>query len=435
MRWCSPQSPTTVDVDVHFGVRYRLNMSTADDVPKDDDAPTAEEIEQYSNYVKAANACVRDGPESPDCDKARILEAAAVAYGADPALVDSLHACFQNPDTEECAKALAKVAAIAACTAVTEGAGGYLCTLAAPIVVDIVWPTVSPIVMPVWHWASSLTAYTNDVILDIGKTIGIDLSTDAPPTVTDAYWRIKDPIQQQLKDAYIQSVEALAVAQDSAEKELGLPRQSLGTLTRTGELSVDNGGFNIPLPNKGGFNIPLPNTGDTPESGVDAALRRAALVSELEHWLALEPAWVDEITITQTKVDEHTGKQVRRFVTFPKRPADETSSFRTGWKDFAARTVWWTPSHFAYFTDGWSWGNDQSALADCAATGMARRAQGLKQATAKAIGSVVQKQTMRAEVRKLNELRGASDSSSTLLLVVATAAVAIGGGIWLWKKH
>jgi hypothetical protein len=387
-------------------------MSTTEDVPKDD-APSAEEIEQYSNYVKAADGCLRSGPQSPDCDKARILEAAAVAYGADPSLVDSLHACFQNPDTEECAKALAKVAAIAACTAVTEGAGGILCTYAAPIVVDIVWPTVSPIIMPVWHWANDLTDYTNDMTSQLLEAFGLGavaevfFGGDEGPTFNEQITAIKVSTANQLRNAYTQSLEAVATARNESQKALhsSLTRKDIG-ITRK-DLSLK------------------PTPDDQPDAvgwvsmdpDVVGWVSMDGVQSELEHWLALEPAWVDELNITQP---ESSGT-----VRFRKRPENVGVSFDNGS---------WTPASMDVIGP---LGFDMINIPYCTIVGMQRRAEGLKRATAKAIGSTIKKQTMLADTAKLRSLayrKSESDSSSTLLLVAAAAA-AIGGGIWLWKKH
>jgi hypothetical protein len=383
-------------------------MPNDEQLPDDEtNYPSAQQVQQY---VEAANACLQGGLDDPDCKKAKALEAAAIAAGADPGMVETISTCMQDRGSDECAKAAAKIGAVAACTTATEGVGASLCAKVAPVVVDLVWPFVGPIVGPVWGWGVDLGAAVADFMSGVGEAIlgslGIDLGTTADPTVTDVYWDIKGSIESQLHAAYDQSLEALIVARDQSAKQLDLdtvweqPNQIRES--GTGELRVATPSDRLSIE---GY-----------DAEADAAMER-----ELEFWLAREPAWSSSFKVERKT--ERFGHEVRRFVEFGAKPANVSTSFGPNWR----------PSNFAYFEDGWGWGNDRKALAAAAAEGMARRAQGLSRATTRAIGSVVQKQTMRANAGRLNQL-GAGDSGSSTLLVLATLAALVGGGYWLWAK-
>jgi len=374
----------------------------------DENTPSAKQVKEY---IDAANECLRSGWDS--CDKSKALEAAAVAYGLDPDVAGVAGICLDDPESDACAKASAKLAAVAACTAATEGAGVELCTKFAPVVVDIVWPYVGPIVGPVWKWSVGLLGSAAGVIEGLGKAVGFDFGTDADPTVTDVYWDIQGALFDQLKNAYDQSISAMEAARDSSASELELSEawevKPIDTISQAGKLYLP---------------------GQSPKE----AAMRAAMVDELERWLALEPGWSDEIVVEQTRTI--FGKVQRRFVKFGAKPAGVQSFSTKCGPDANGNWVCsgWNASSFSYFTDGWSWGNDRKALADCAASGMSQRAQGLRQATMNAIGSVIQKQTMRADAARLDELSKRSSGSSGLLLLLFSAA-AVAGGIWLWKKR
>lgn len=358
------------------------------------DSEPVPSVDQIEEYVEAANACIREGIKDPSCDKAKALEAGAIAAGADAQMVRTVSNCVQEYDSEECAKAAAKLGAVSACTAMTEGAGATLCARFAPKVVDLIWPVVGPAVGPVWDWAIGLGEAAFDLVAGFGTAIldslGIDLGTNADPTVTDVYWKIKGAIDSQLQSAYEQSLQSLKVARDAAAEELELPATSVFATSDGRTLNAD-----------------------------------IAMEAELEYWLKREPDWSDEFDVEQTRT--MFGVEGRRYVRFGARPDNLSESFSAEWR----------PSNFAYFVDGWAWGNDRKGLAEAAAGGLAIRAQGLRRGTMRAIGSVIQRQTMLAEKQRLEQIeseQSQSSSSNTLLFVLAAAALA-GGGIWLWNKR
>lgn len=90
-------------------------------------------------------ACL-DNPQQ--CAKDQALNYLAAETGISPEVIRLAAECAQSNDTDACAKAGLILAANAACTYYTAGAGAVsgLCSKVAPILVEFAWPFVKPLI-------------------------------------------------------------------------------------------------------------------------------------------------------------------------------------------------------------------------------------------------------------------------------------------------
>lgn len=397
-------------------------------------------------YAKAAKVCVDEGWDSSNCQQELVTEAAkgaAVAYGVDPSVVDAAEECLSSGgDSEICAKAGAKLAATAGCMVVTEGAGGPICAKLAPFVVDAVWPLAGPPLVATWDIAYGFAegllgglASFAQAILDVA---GIDLSTDADPTVMGIYWDLLGLGRKTLLEQWEVAVEAVQTAQDESRRELGLP---------------------IPLPIIDGETVLLPGSISDPAqvSGeASAAKFRREAVEELERWLRLEPAFTDQIHVI-VRYDDGPFAKPRYEVSFEPvmnkdlGPYDKRVRFGGMDPNMKKMTVGTPRSMEGTYEieegEGWTpWGytydrfkNERKTLAEAYLAGIAFRLEGIKNATTTAVGSVVSTNVAQANKQQRDYFAqriGFKEPEGSLAAPLTAAALLVGGlvGYHYWKK-
>jgi hypothetical protein len=187
-----------------------------------------QDYQTAKGYYDRAKQCMDEGQSSQACKDLqdegfrRGMEAA----GVDPAITDAALECARSGDSEVCAKAAAKVAAVYGCTAATGGGGAYLCSKLAPIVVDKIWPVVGPPLVAAWDLQLGVLDGVVDmlggIISDLGDLLGFGGNDDGP-----SHTEILTAMYQQGYSIVRESIQAseTAVVQADVEsrKELGLP--------------------------------------------------------------------------------------------------------------------------------------------------------------------------------------------------------------------
>lgn len=401
-----------------------------------EEADLEEEAAAAAAYYEKAKTCV-DDVSSHACQDilAEGAEEAAIAYGVDPALAEAAVQCAKERTSEACAKAGATLAATAACTAVTEGAAAPLCAKLAPVVVDLVWPVAGPVLTAVWATAWGFAAGVAGGLADFGasllKSVGFDLSTNAKPTVTDAFWDFLDAGHDAIVPAWTDAVAAVALATRQSEIELDLIPKSTLVLKPKSTLVAN---VNV------GSNSFTSNEWET-------------AVGNLESILKQDPRWMGKVRILGSYVapsgltqpatytweivpegTQQTGNDL--MVVGGATTDDDKTTVDGGWKETSEgeKEARGAPWYFAYYG---SWGNQRNALADAYSVLLAYRLRALSDAASQGVGSVIAR-----NVRKAQRL-GLDRSSSTGInwravipwaLGFAVFAGGVGHAYWKSKK-
>lgn len=396
-------------------------------------------------YAKAAKVCVDEGWDSDNCQQELVTEAAkgaAIAYGVDPSVVEAAEECLSSGgDSEICAKAGAKLAATAGCMVVTEGAGGPLCAKLAPFVVDAIWPLAGPPLVATWDIAygfaegvlGGLASFAQELL----NAVGIDLSTDADPTVMEIYWDLLALGQQTVLQQWEVAVEAVQTAMDESRRELGLLKVPLG-----------NGPVIFP-----------DSVGKVDGPGEDSAAKfRSEAVDMLEMFLRQEPSFVDAIYVVargdwQGATPKYTYEVSFEPVlnkdmgTFDKRVT--LGGMDPGMVKMTVGTPQYIPGSYEVAQgEGWTpWGynfdrfnNERSTLAEAYLAGIAFRLEGIKNATTAAVGAVVSENVAMANKQQrdnfMQRVRFKTPESGSIAapLIVGTLIAGSLLGYWQWKK-
>lgn len=397
-------------------------------------------LEEQAAYVDKARQCV-DDLKSPGCQDLMKEGAkeALVANGVDPAVADATVECIASHDSEVCAKASAKLAATIACDVVTEGAAAPLCGSLAPVIVDLVWPIAGPPLVAVWDVALSFNDAVLGALSQFGAAllgaVGLDLSTDAKPTVTEVYWDFLAAGKAAIEPAWQSAVESVLQANAQSLAELKLPE------------------------------VPIADQGVVEVNGrAVGAGDYADAVNQLETVLKRTPGWYEETLILGRDVTE-PGKPGIHYV-FGIVPAgtsqgfgelllksgtvtrDDKPTIDDGWlvppveispgnTDYSNAKARGTPWSFAYYG---SWGNNRGALADAYSILLSHRLEALKSAAAQAVGNVVarnvQTRAKRDAMMKAIRMQPARPKIAPVWpWALGVAALGVFGGVKAWKKR
>lgn len=186
-----------------------------------------QDYETAKTYYGKAKSCIDEGSSSDACKNLAKEggEKALIAAGVDPDLAREAMQCAESRDSEVCAKASAKLAAVYACTSATGGSGYTLCNEIAPKVVDQIWPIVGPPLVGAWDTAFDVmdgVAGAMQGIMDaLGDILGFG-SDDGPTTVelhNQLMWRGNEVINGAIDSA----VKATSSADIQSRIEVGLP--------------------------------------------------------------------------------------------------------------------------------------------------------------------------------------------------------------------
>lgn len=403
-------------------------------MPQEPKDPRSDEQVAYE-YAKAAKACVDHGVDSPDCRKELIgqgVKAAAIAYGMDPEVAAAAEQCLASGDSEVCAKASAKLAATAACTFATEGAGGPLCAKLAPFVVDAIWPLAGPPLVAAWDMAWGFTDGVLGGIVAFAKALleaaGIDLSTDADPTVMDVYWELLSVGQRAIVTQWDVGAQALQVADDESRKHLHLP------------MSLDA----PPNPNL------IVGLGGPVASSAGGAVRNST-AKYLESWLLAEPGWTGAVYVRVRYLApgeydfEVRDAPFQNWELGPKDKRVTLGAMPQGMKKLSVESPTneqgegWTPWNLGFDR----FNNERKLLSEAYFAALVVRVEALKRATTNAVGSIVAQNTERAEQAQQdfrNKMaRGvvkqpSSSGGSVAVPLVLAGLVAAGLGYYSWRK-
>jgi hypothetical protein len=196
-----------------------------------------QDYETAKQYYGKAKSCIDEGSSSDACKQLAKEggEKALIAAGVDPQLAHEAMQCAESRDSEMCAKASAKLAAVYACTSATGGSGYTLCNELAPKVVDKIWPVAGPPLVMAWDTAFAVLDGVAGALQGIASALGniLGFGSDGP-TITELQnelmWR-----GQEIVSASIESgVKATSAADIQSRIELGLP------------LELPTGSFGLP---------------------------------------------------------------------------------------------------------------------------------------------------------------------------------------------
>ncbi|MFA5053332.1 MAG: hypothetical protein WC565_04700 [Parcubacteria group bacterium] len=219
--------------------------------------------------------------DSGECEEAKRL--ASTYLGIDPGMSQAILDCAETRDSEACAKASAQLAATAACTYMTGGAGAYLCNKYAPQIVDAIWPVLGPPLVTMFDIGFGFIGATYEffkgAVESFGKMIGIVSS----PGVDwdDVVWRLKAAGRKAIGSSSVSAIEAISSADVSTRLELGL--------------SIDAGSLGTPkLPNLDGIKA-LPE--------IKAAITKNLAPSQMSliRSLKTKPAFAGEVRVAWPK--------------------------------------------------------------------------------------------------------------------------------------
>lgn len=410
-------------------------------------------------YAQAAKTCVDKGLDSPECKQEVITEGvkqAAIAYGVDPEVAAAAEQCLASGgDSEICAKAGAKLAATAACTVITEGAGGPVCAKLAPFVVDAVWPVLGPPLVTIWETAWSFNSGVLGGIADFAKNlldaVGLDLSTSADPTVTDVFWDLLAMGKGLVLPQWQAAVLAVQGADDDSRRELGLPML----------IDAFPGSHLIPM-NMGQLGAPDMDQAidiaksDPSEIVSEEAKSHPGAVKELEKWLRAEPGWVDPVYVVIRQKDPW-GKDYDFEIGFePTQNKDmgpydkrvylggmgpDMKKLSAGSPQYMPGTYeveegeGFTPWGFAY--SGFK--NERKMLSEAYVAALSVRIEALKSATTNAVGAVIADNTAEAEANRRAEVISKirmPEKQGSVALPLALAAVALAAvGAYEWNRR
>jgi hypothetical protein len=423
-------------------------------------AANVPECEQAAiGYVQTAKTCVDKGLDSSECQQELLTEtakSAAIYYGVDPSVVDAAEQCISSGgDSEVCAKAGAKLAATAACTVATEGAGGPICAKLAPFVVDAVWPVIGPPLVTIWETAWSFNSGVLGGIADFAKNlldaVGLDLSTNADPTVTDVFWDLLAMGKGLILPQWQAAVVALQSANDDSRRELGLPmmipvdamgKLSLGSVGQMGGPSMDQA-------------IDIAKS-DPSEIVSEEAKTHPDAVKELEKWLRADPGWVDPVYVVIRQQDPW-GKDYDFEIGFEPTKNEDMGPYdkrvylggmdpnmkklSVGSPQYIPGTYdieegeGFAPWNFTYRR----FNNERKMLSEAYVAALGVRIEALKSATTNAVGSVIAHNTAEAEANRraevISKIRMQEKQGSIALPLALTAAALAAVGAYEWNRR
>jgi len=185
-----------------------------------------QDYETAKDYYGKAKSCIDDGSSDACKDLAKEGgEKALIAAGVDPQLAHEAMECAESRDSEVCAKASAKLAAVYACTSATGGSGYTLCNELAPRIVDQVWPVAGPPLVMAWDSAFAILDGVTNALKGIVDALGgiLGFGSDDGPTKTELQNEMMWKGSEILFGAIQSAMNATAAADFQSKIELGLP--------------------------------------------------------------------------------------------------------------------------------------------------------------------------------------------------------------------
>jgi len=192
-------------------------MSFLDEI-KDEyvDEETQGDVAQATDYYKKAEKCINDG----ECDEV-LVQAAAEYAGVDPTTAQLVYECAKKRDTNTCSKAGVTIGGIAACSYFS-GGQTVLCSKAVPIVVNLIWPVVGPVVTGavdfVRYFLSAISNVVGEAADAFGDLIGLGGDDDrATPAEIRKIWakQFLVPTRKAIAYTMLEGVKAISVAEHS----------------------------------------------------------------------------------------------------------------------------------------------------------------------------------------------------------------------------
>jgi hypothetical protein len=316
---------------------------------------------------------------------------ALVSAGVDERTADAAIECADSRDSEVCAKASATAAAVYGCTAATEGAGYEVCQKVAPIVVDQAWPFIGP---PLTSSFDVAIGALGAVASLLGGVVGaaaelLGFGSDDRPTRTELVnqmvWNASSIVDTQ----YDNAVAAAMYADLESRKYLGL--------------KIPSSLHHIDT-----------EMGDIARSRVSqAVVPKLEAVAVAGKGRNLQNMWG---AINLHVVDPSYQPAADEVMLLASAPPAGWQIGEDGYSPVGYKLInHETGSNYWTIRD----------LADAYSTAIAQRVDALRAGATEAVGQTV--------AENVNESEVPSSSGSTIVTLLALAALSV-GGYYLWKK-